>query len=272
MNRKLAITITLLTLLTLSSATQVLAQIRNPGIKPLDTFTYAITANWTSDNATQEIPIWITDFNQTKQYKILVGIIDGANVTTTVTWDFKNGTQLPFLVTTDIDLGLPYYISGEAPPFEAIAAANLTAGNVLYLAGTDLVTINQTITRNYASGPRDTNVVERSAPLQNSTTNPTTNETIYTTTGNQDVTYYLDKQTGMLIEQKVVLESSNPKETAIVTLTLKQTNVWDASTQQSTSLTVIIAAAVVVAVVIVVIIGVIISRKKGKSRKKTRRY
>jgi hypothetical protein len=270
MNRKLAITIALLTLLCLSSATQVLAQIRKPGVNPLDNFTYSITANWTSDNATQPTPSWITDFNETKEYKILVGSIQGTNLTTTVIWDFKNGTQLPFLVITDIDTGDPYYISGEAPPFQVVTGANLTAGNVLYPVTADTVTINQTITRNYASGKRDTNVVIRSQPIQNSTTNPTTNETIYTTTGNQEVTYYIDKLTGMLVEQKVALESQNPKETAIVILTLKQTNIWEASTSQNTS-TLTTIAIVAAASIIVIIITVIISRRNRKGRKKPRR-
>jgi hypothetical protein len=268
MNRKLAITITLLTFLCVGLTTQAFAQTRIAGVTSQDNFVYSITSNWQSDNASEPVPAWIADYNTTSQYKVQIGLVSGTNITSTQLWDFKNGTEIPFLITIDIESGTPYYLSGKAPPFEGIVGANINAGSLLHPAGNDSVTVNQTITRTYVAGTRDTNVVDLSSPIQNQTIDPVTNATVLVTIGNQDVTYYIDKATGMLVEQKTVIASTTPKETATITWTLKETNLWDAASSTNTTLFIEIAAIVVV--VIVVVAAVLFLTKKGRRSRNKR--
>ena len=247
MKTKLAITISLMIILSLGVMGQVFAQTRVAGVGSLDYFIYSITAHWQSNNASEPVPDTLIAWNLTKQYKVSISGIDGTNVTSTQTWDFTNGTETPYLITIDIESGTPYYLSGTQPPFEGIVGANLTAGDLLHPTGTDLVTINQTITRNYASGPRLTNVVDLSGPIQNQTSSG--NVTI----GSQDVTFYIDKATGVLVEQDTTLQSFTPTvETASVIWNLRSTNVWNAAspTDALVPTTIIIVAAVVVIIVV----------------------
>ncbi len=264
MNRKLTTTITLIALLCAGIAGQALAQTRVAGVKSNDYFVYSISSNWRADNASEPVPAWLAEYNNTSQYRVQIGLVSGVNVTSTHTWDFKNGTQIPYLLTIDIESGAPTYLSGRAPPFEGIVGANINAGSLLHPAGNDSVTVNQTTTRNYAAGVRDTNVVQLTSPIQNSTIDPITNATVLVTIGNEDVTYSIDKATGILVEQKTTIESLNPKETAIITWTLKQTNLWDAS--PSTGNLSLIIIIVIVAVVIAVAAVVIFKRKPTRKK------
>jgi hypothetical protein len=266
MNTKLAITISLIALLCASFMGQALAQTRIPGVKSQDYLTYSITTHWNSDNATETIPESLIQLNQTTQYKVMIGgISNEVNVTATNTWDFQNGTQYAYLINIDIESGTPYYLSGTAPPFEGIVGVNLNAGDLLHPAGNDTITINQTVTRNYASGERPTNLVELSSPIQNQTTD-SNNQTVYVTIGNQNVKYYLDKANGVLVEQETTIESFIPRETASISWTLKETNLWDASPAIGWLLPTIVAVIVVVVVVAVVVVF----RMKGQGRRKKR--
>ena len=266
MNRKLAITISLLTLLCLGLVGQATAQSRVPGVKTGDTLVYSITSHWRADNASEPVPAWLAEYNQTSQYKVNVGLVSGVNVTTTQLWDFKNGTEYPYLVTVDVESGTPYYYTGTQTLFEGIVGANINAGSLLHPTGNDSVIVNQTITRTYAAGARDTNIVELTSPIKNQTTDPVTNATIYETIGSQRVTFYIDKETGILVEQQTVIDSLTPVETASITWNLKQTNLWDASPPSNTNLLIVVG----VVVAVIVVAAVIIFRRDKKSRKPRR--
>ena len=267
MNRKLAITIPLLTLLCVALIGGVYAQTRVAGVKGNDHMTYSIKSYWTSNNASEPAPDWLKEWNLTTQYKVMIGLVSGTNVTATHTWDFSNGTQIPYFITIDIESGTPYYLSYNQPPFEGIVGANLNAGDLLHPAGNDSVTINQTITRNYSSGSRPTNVVELSSPIQNETTDAN-NQTVLQTIGSQDVAYFLDKETGVLVEQTTTLKSISPDDTATVTWKLTETNLWNAAAPADTFLITIVAVVAVVA--IVAVIAALVFRKSRKGKKKRR--
>jgi hypothetical protein len=256
----------ILVLLCLGFAGKAVAQTRVPGVSTGDYFVYSITSHWSSDNASEPIPDSLLQLNQTTQYKVFIGgVADGINVTATHIWDFNNGTEVPYLITIDIESGTPYYLSGTAPPFEGIVGANLSAGDLLHPSGNDYITINRTITRNYAGGVRPTNVVDLSSPIQNQTTD--NNQTALVTIGSQDVTYYIDQATGVLVEENSTVQSFTPQESASIIWILKETNVWDASPPMGLLLPSIIATVVAV---VVVVVAVAIYQTRRKSRRKKR--
>ena len=209
------------------------------------------------------MPVGLEEANLTAQYKVSFSSVSGVNATATYLWDFNNGTQLPFLIAQDVESGQSYYLSYMAPPFEIAVAANLNQGDLLHPTGNDTVTINQTISRNYASGSRDTNVIELSYPIQN-------NETDTTIVGSSNTTFYIDKATGIIVEQdSTVQHTTNPAETVSVVWKLKETNVWDASTSFELTLPMIIAIVAAVAVIAVLVVLYVVRRRghKGKSHR-----
>jgi hypothetical protein len=257
MNTKLAVTLILLGILSIGFASQIFAQTRVAGVQQNDYFTYSVTSHWTSENATEPIPSCLIDYNNTKEYKVLIGGVTGVNVTSTQTWDFKNGTQFPYLIVVDIESGDPYYMSGNYPPpegVECIVGANLNAGNLLHPAGNDSITINQTITRNYANEDRQTNVIQLNGPIQNETIDEATNSSVYVTIGNQDVTYNIDKATGVLVKKTTTIESISPNETLRIDWTLEKTNLWNASPPVNSFLYVEVALIVVIIVAVVILV------------------
>ena len=178
MNRNLATTILLTTLLCFGFVGQAFGQARLAGVKGTDYFAYSITSTWKSDNTNEPLPAGLAQWNQTSQYKVQIDLVQETNVTSTHTWDDKNGTEILYLMTVDIESGTPYFISQNYPPpegVEAIVGANLKPGDLLHPTGHDTITINQTITRNYAGGSRDTNVVNLNSPIQNETIDSATN-------------------------------------------------------------------------------------------------
>ena len=268
MNMKLAVTLSLVCLLSFGFLGQALAQTRVPGINPGDTLTYSIVSHWNSENASATIPSDLIYVNSTSQYKVMVSQVSGSNITATHLWGFKNGTEQPYLLTIDVESAQNYYLGGAyAPPFEGIVGANIGAGELLHPLGNDSITVNQTISRNYAGGPRDTNVVHLSDPIINSTLDSATNSTVDVTIGSQNTTYYLDKATGVLVEQNITIESFTPKESFSIIWTLKETNIWDVSPPFEWTLQNLIPAIAVI-VVIVVLVSVLLYRTRRKGHKK----
>jgi len=269
MNTKLAITVSLLAILSLGLLGQALAQTRVPGVKGGDTFTYSLVTHWTSDNASEPIPADFLGLNQTTKYTVSIGgIINQTIVDATHLWYLSNETNpRPYLYTVDLESGTPNDTSGTYPPLlENIVGANLKAGQLLHPSGNDLVTINQTINRDYASGSRPTNVVELNGPIQNQTTD-SNNQTVLVTVGYQDVTYYLDQATGVLVTENTTLQSIIPvKETASIIWTLTSTNLWDA--KSASGLPMLEIAAIVAVVVIVVVVVVVVYRMRSKGRRR----
>ena len=263
MNTKLAFALSLTAVLCIGFIGQAFAITYFPGVKSGDTFSYDLKTYWSSDNASATVPVGVKDSNNTSQLKVEISIVSDVNATATYLWDFTNGTEVPYLLTQDVDSGLSYYSSYAVPPIEILVGANISSGHILHPNGTDLITVNQTISRNYASGARDTNVIQFTHPIVN-------NETDNTTVGLSTDTYYIDKVTGVIVEQNSKIEhTANPAETQSLTWTLKQTNVWDASAPFTVSLTNILIIIAVI-VVVVVIATIYLPRRKGK-RKKSRR-
>ncbi len=269
MNTKLAVTVALLAILTIGFIGQVFAQTRFPGVQANDYYNYSVVARWTSDNATATIPQDLLDLNKTTEYKISIGgVLDVVNFTSTHIWKLSDGTEHDYLIEIDVQSGTPYYLTGSRPPLaETAVGKNLNAGDLLHPSGNDSLTINQTIIKDYAGGSRSTNIVELNGPIQNETTD-SNNQTILQTIGYQDITYYLDRETGIIVGLNSTVESIVPiHEMASEVWTLTSTNRWDASPAIGWLAPAIIAVVVVVAVVLAAIV-IFKPFKKGRKRRR----
>jgi hypothetical protein len=263
MNTKLAFALSFTAVLCIGFIGQAFAITYFPGVKSGDTFSYDLKTYWSTDNASATVPNVVKESNNTAQLKVTISLVSDVNATATYVWDFTNGTEIAYLLTQDVNSGLSYYSSYAAPPIEIVVGANISMGHILHPNGTDFITVNQTISRNYASGARDINVIQFINPIVNSATDNTT-------VGISTDTYYIDKATGVIVEQNSKIEhTANPAETQSFTWTLKQTNVWDASAPSTIPVTTILIIVAIIAV-IAVIATIYLPRRKGK-RKKSRR-
>jgi hypothetical protein len=196
---------------------------RLPGVQWGDTFTYMSESHWFSDNATAFAPLWAVEYNVTADYKVYASLVEGVNATATYVWNFANQTEVAYLVTQDIRSGQSYYQSFNIPPLEIFTGANITQGELLHPTGNDTITVNQTISRNYPSGARETNIIEITRPIHDSSTD-------YTTTGMSTTTYYVDKAAGVIVEQESKVEHyANPNESMSIVWKLTATNLFSIS-------------------------------------------
>ncbi|MFB3889390.1 MAG: hypothetical protein ACE14S_07855 [Candidatus Bathyarchaeia archaeon] len=257
MNRKLSITLILLGILCLSFVGQVMAQTRVPGVKAEDTFKYSLTSTWTSTNASATVPPDILEINNTQWYSVTVSYVMDVNVTTRDFWHFANGTENPSLVIQDVESGQWYYMTGLV----GIIGANISAGQLLHPTGQDGWMVNETVSREYASGKRDTNLVSFTTDLLDEN-----NVTI----GTRKEDYYFDKATGMLVERRD--EVSQRGDQATIVLKLTETNVWAVSSAVSElPLPLPILAGVIAAVVaVVLVVAVLLYRGRRGRRRKSR--
>jgi hypothetical protein len=196
--------------------------------------------------------------NGTVAYNVTVSAVIDVNVTATNTWKFSNGTELNSLVTLDTDSGTLFF-SVYDWAFLGFYNANLGVNDVLYPGGnlTDPIRINQTTTREYASGKRDTNVVIIS--YDSSLASDPTNSTVGTTT----ITHYIDKATGVLVERKIFTEFPDQNGTEL--WKLKSTNLWAVSAAPLDPLMIVVA--VVAAVVVAAVVGVVYRGRRRRGRR-----
>jgi hypothetical protein len=258
MNRKLTVTLSLLAILGFGLAGQALAQTTSgvPGVKLGDNFIYSITAQWSTTNASLAMPNVLLMYNSTLHFNVTVIAVRDSNVTLLNSWVFTNGTVLTAPSLSNVDSGaLIDYIPGY-PAFQGLFDANLAVNNLLYPSGNGSLTINQTTTRDYASGKRDTNVVTGSFPVSDPNNN----------TGTQTTTDYIDKTTGVLVELHNDIKFSDYN--ASITWTLKNTNLWTVSAAPLPLPLPVIIAIVVMIVAVVAVIVFYRERKKGKKKRR----
>jgi hypothetical protein len=209
MIKKLFIVAFLLFLLSFTMFERTWAQVLKPGVYMGDTFTYGVTAFWSSNDPYASIPSDLLYINQTESCEVRISNVADANVTTFVATYLKNGTALADRGTIDLDTGL------SDGGFVAIIAANLTAGDRVHPLGDDLVTINETVMKSYETGNRETHRI--------------TIEYTNATAGITDsVNRYFDKETGILVEshETETISDSNSETTTIVSWEIKDTNAW----------------------------------------------
>jgi hypothetical protein len=214
-----------------------------PGVAEGDTFTYDITGFWSSNDPSATIPQSLLELNTTDYYQVMINGTSGAEVIATSTLHFKNGSETSFVSSLNLETGVA---SGSAL---WILAANLRANEKIHNGtDTDMITINETVVRNYLGADRETNRV-----MLNFQENDVT--------GTLD--RYFDRETGVLVELRDETSQVNPAMTIIVSWKIKGTNVWG---NPAEILWLIIPALIAIAV----IIGVLFYIKKIRKKKKHR--
>lgn len=239
------------------------AQIRVPGVESGDYFTYNLTSHWSSEDANATVPDEMKELSNLLWINFSVSGVRGANVTAIDTYHFVNGSERNFLVVQNVETGESLYMNA----FQSVVGSNLKVDDLLHPRGNDSLRINQTVTRSYASGSRQTNVI---------TVYETIEDENNSTIGNQNITYYFDKVTGMLVESIFQLEYTDSKENGSVITKLAETSNWKVSSsspQGSIELLVPLPIIVVLAsvIVLVLIIFIFYSRRK-RHKKRVKRY
>ena len=188
-----------------------------PGVKVGDEFVYDIKGFWSSDDPNASITYYFIQLNMTESYKITVTDVNGSKVTISTTWSFTNGTEFTGTNTVNVDTGAVY----PSDAFWAIYAANLKENDRARPSGGNQATINETTTRDYASGMRETNLVSLTEQYTDA------NDPTGTRTWTEIMNTKFDKQTGVLVEFRDISLYTNPSITTNIAWTLKESNVWD---------------------------------------------
>ncbi|MCW4044330.1 MAG: hypothetical protein NWE94_02285 [Candidatus Bathyarchaeota archaeon] len=209
MNKRACITTFLAALLCLTAIGSVWAQTRIPGVYQGNTFTYDVSAVWSSTDPSAVVPAELLSINQTEYYRVTIAAVSGAEITTQTVWHFYNGTETTSIGTINVETGVT---NGG---FWAIVAGNLGVNDRLHPSGPNYITVNATVMREYLGGSRETNHL------------------ILTLEGSdsggdyiEHVDYYFDKQTGMLVQLSDAKVYSNPTVTITRLWKIKESNVW----------------------------------------------
>lgn len=256
MNRKVAITLSLIIILSFSVAGQVLALTSSPGVKSGDYFTYSINSYWNTTNSSRTVPEYLLENNNTKWFNVSVSWVSGANVTATNLWEFNNGTTGNSLVQMEVDNATLYFYIPDLPAFLGFFNANQSVNDLLLPLSNNDMRINSTINREYTSGNRETNVVSISIDVT---------DYYNSSYGTQTITYYIDKATGVMVEKIDYTEF--PDQNGSIVWKLIDTNAWGFSVKPW-SMFDIIGIVIIIAVVVAVIVYFILKRRNRKTKSK----
>jgi hypothetical protein len=190
-----------------------------PGVRKGDEFTYDLKGFWSSTDLNATIPENLHQINMTDWFRVTVTDVTGADVAINTIWRFSNGTEITGTGNINVETGIHYPTNG----FWGIYASNLKANDFARPTGPDRSTINQTSTRNYASGTRETNRISLELKYYDA------NDPTYTTTWTEYMNTHFDKQTGVLVELRDTSVYTNPDQTITLLWTITSTNRWTVS-------------------------------------------
>ena len=233
MTNRLLPAVFILVLLGFAMIGSVSAQTRIPGVYVGNTFTYDVKAFWSSNAPGATVPADLLDINKTDYYQVTIGLVSGAEITTTSVWHFINGTETSTTGTISVETGIT-----NSGGFWAIVAANLGPNDRLHPSGPTYIYVNETVSRNYTGGARDTNHLILT--LQGSDTGGDYLEY---------VDYYFDKLSGMLVQLNDAKVYSNPTSTITKFWKIKDSNVWIVPEFPSTVVLPLLMAAATLAVI-----------------------
>ncbi len=188
-----------------------------PGVKAGDEFTYDIEGFWSSQDPDAAPSESFFELNMTEWFKVTVTGVSGAEVSFNTTWRFNNGTEFERANSVNVETGMKY----PSDAFYLIYAANLKTNDFVRPLGPDRSTVNETATRQYASGTRETNRLSLVQEFYDEN-EPTRTWTEYTN-------IHFDRQTGVLVELRDINVYANPDMTLTLLYTIKDTNVWGVS-------------------------------------------
>ncbi|MGD9131320.1 MAG: hypothetical protein PVH73_07085 [Candidatus Bathyarchaeota archaeon] len=196
------------------------AQERTVGVTEGDWFTYDVNASWNSTDPNAPFPPsaygdWEI-MNGTEWTKITITDVSGTNVSFQGLSHFKNGTEELGGGYIDVDTG------DEANATFVLISANLDVNDNLYTSGNySSWAINETITRAYPDGVRNTNHVNMTYG-GSWTVNETECHYYYY------INFYWDKETGILVEDSFAVSNQTEEHltTWSVVSTIVDSSVW----------------------------------------------
>jgi hypothetical protein len=153
MRGKFQVTVLLLLFSLLASPNVAIIRIWTPGVAVGDCFYFKMYGVYTSNQPKITLAIPQFEYNNTEWVRINVTSVEGSIIYQVYTLHFFNGSESNFNFKTNIDPANERYLQFNERGVP-ICATNLCAGDFIPTAET---TINETVIRNYASGPRETN-------------------------------------------------------------------------------------------------------------------
>jgi hypothetical protein len=184
-----------------------------PGVAAGNYFTYRIIgiSDLIGENASS--PASFSEINMTDWYRVTITSVSGSEVEFNTTWRFANGTEIERTGYVNVATG------DDNQVFWAIYPANLKLNDYVSPQGSDNTIVNDTETRTYASGTRQTNIMT----LQNEFVD-TSDPALRTC---DDYMYvHFDRATGMLVELRDMRVYSDPEVILTTEQVLIDSNVW----------------------------------------------
>ena len=235
------------------------------GVSEGNTFKYQATYYWNSTNLNDTVPIGLVEQNTTEYLQTTIKLVTGNTVTITELQHFQNGTEVSREELTSV---------GTANQLSVLLyAANLNKGDdLLPIASLPYYKVNDTMSRDYPGGARETNFVENGL----SSVDVDGDETV-------DYAYifssrYFDKQTGILVEGYFEYGSAiNPGETYAYAYKLTESNVWTVSGSSagngdgdgtSSGFTTEVLYIVIIVIVVAVVVAIVLLVRERKSKPK----
>jgi hypothetical protein len=202
----------------------IVAVVSNPALNQLDVsglkvgnvFTFSIKGYTEvgEANASASIPASYSDLNMTEWYRVTITSVSGADITFNTTWHFINGTEYE-------NIGKVNLLTGEDNGILwAIYPKNLNLNNLVSPQGSDGAIVNETETRTYKSGARETNIITFTQSRVDAD-DPTL------TRSYDEYTYvHFDRATGMLVELRDMQIYNDPEVMLTIDWQLVDSNVW----------------------------------------------
>jgi len=260
MNRKTFVSILCAICLCLAVAVDVTAQDSvQVGVSPGDVFKYDVAFFWSSTASNSTIPEYWVQANTTDYIQATITEVSGTTVSIQTIQRFLNGTEISGDEVTDVS-------HGEGGSL-FVYAANLTAGDPLYPAVEDFpYLIDSTVSRQYGSGPRDTNYIqEKLTEIEGC---------LY-----RDTTMYFDKASGVLVEAYFEeVPSGQPTQKLSRTIVITSSSLWtvegyvpdgdggDGDENQKFGLSPEAVIGVTIAVIVIVAVATILLLKRRSNK------
>ncbi|MCL2173026.1 MAG: hypothetical protein LBH62_06860 [Nitrososphaerota archaeon] len=189
------------------------------GVKAGDEFTYKMTGCADVPEFDVAIPANYLDVNKTDYYRVKITNVEYPFVTYIETTQFKNGTSFSAEGTLNVENGANTNEGG----FWGIFVTNLKVGSLSRPTVPEGITVNDTETRSYLDGDRQTIFLYASGTFYD-----TDDETLSRTY----ITYtylHVDKEIGILVELKDIQMYNDPKIILTTTWELVDSNVLQVS-------------------------------------------
>lgn len=184
------------------------------GVKVGDKFTYQVV-DYVDALADVSLSEFSTGLNKTNCCTIEITNVESSLVSYTGTIQFRNGTIFSYDNVINIETGISPYAGG----FFGIYAANLTIGHLSRPGYSEGVAIDDTLTRTYIDGDRQTNFFHVEDEFYD-TDDPNFYRSCYV------FTYvHFDRQIGILVELKEMSIFNDPQITLTTEWKLVDSNV-----------------------------------------------